>query len=241
MENTIRRSPPPRENEWTPTLNSTLRIRGNDPRRCRDEEPKELKFHQPPPPPPSPTYSSSSYTKAFCWNCKQNGYTINDCRELPPSTKENNLCTWCGQFGHYLQECQQYLQIDPILRYQQQAPQNTFPPFPTQNPPITTDHFPPLLAQQVPQNNEIRGRSMTYSQCGQKGHNRTSCNNTFNNVERDNRVYTYYHLKHYRKTCRKKNNNMRENVKEEERMNMIKEQLNMETTDKNWPDLVVAQ
>ena len=34
---------------------------------------------------------------------------------------------------------------------------------------------------------------------------------------------------------------MRRNVKEEEKMNIIKEQLNMKTTDKYWPDLEVAQ
>jgi len=34
---------------------------------------------------------------------------------------------------------------------------------------------------------------------------------------------------------------MRRNVKEEEKMNIIKEQLNMETTDQYWPDLVVVQ
>jgi len=78
MENTIRRSPPPRENKWTPTLKGTLRIRGNDPRKCKDEVLEELKFYHSPPPPPSPTTSSPS-NKAFCWNCKMNGYTMNEC------------------------------------------------------------------------------------------------------------------------------------------------------------------
>ena len=109
MEAALRRAPPPRENEWTPTLKGTLRIRGNDPRKCRDEEPKEYKFHQPPPPPPSPTYSSPS-NNFFCWNCKQNGHTLNDCWALSPVNRENNLCTWCEQIGYFLQECPQYLQ-----------------------------------------------------------------------------------------------------------------------------------
>jgi len=106
---------------------------------------------------------------------------------------------------------------------------------------MTTDNFPPLPSQQASQNNEIRGRTMTCSQYGQKGYNRTSCNSIFKNVDRNNRVYTYCQLKHYGKTCQKKNNDMRRNVKEEERMNKIKEQINMKTIDKNWPDLVVVQ
>ena len=83
MENTIRRSPLPKENEQTPTLNGTLRIRNNDPRKCKDEVPKELKFYHPPPSPsPSPT-TSSPFNKAFCWNCKMNGHTMNECWQLP--------------------------------------------------------------------------------------------------------------------------------------------------------------
>ena len=78
IEATLRRSPPPRENEWTPTMNGTLRIRSKDPRKCKDKEPEELKFHQPPPPSLSPTYTSPS-KKLFCWNCKENSHTTNDC------------------------------------------------------------------------------------------------------------------------------------------------------------------
>jgi len=74
MARTIRRSSSSPENEWTPTLNSTLRIRRNDPRKCADEVPKHLKKHMAPPPPPSPMIGSSTQhwnAIDFCWNCRQ--------------------------------------------------------------------------------------------------------------------------------------------------------------------------
>jgi len=80
MERTIGRSPSPPENEWTPTLNGTLRIRKNDPRKCADEEPKHLKTHMPPSPPPptSPILAGPSNwsMKEYCWNCRTTGHNI---------------------------------------------------------------------------------------------------------------------------------------------------------------------
>jgi len=68
MASTIGRSPLPPENEWNPTLNGTLRIRRNDPRKYVDEVPKHLKTHMPPSSPPSPTLAGPSNwsMKEYC-------------------------------------------------------------------------------------------------------------------------------------------------------------------------------
>jgi len=86
MERTIRRSPSPTENEWNPTLDGTVRIRRNDPRKCADEVPKYLKTHMPPPPPPSPIVGSSTQhwnAIDFCWNCRQEGHIMSQCKQPP--------------------------------------------------------------------------------------------------------------------------------------------------------------
>jgi len=128
MERTIRRSPSPPENEWTPTLNGTLRIRGNDPRRCADEVPKHLKTHNPPPPPPptSPILAGPSNwsMKEYYWNCTGTGHNIHQCPEnmqlgskvsnkMPlQKEKPSNInhktkikCSKCQQQGHNRRTC----------------------------------------------------------------------------------------------------------------------------------------
>jgi len=95
MARIIGRSPSPPENEWNPTLNGTLRIRKNDPRKCEDEVPKHLKTHMPPPPPPptSPILAGPSNwsMREYCWNCKGTGHNIHLCpQNMQPTSKVSN-------------------------------------------------------------------------------------------------------------------------------------------------------
>jgi len=139
MERTIRRSPSPPENEWTPILNGTLRIRRNDPRKCTDKVPKHLKTHKPPPPPPSPMIGSSTQhwnAIDFCWNCRPQGHTMSQCRQPPlevpkvshkipfqkqsisqnpQNTKAARKCSNCHQEGHNRTKCP-LLQKDNITK-----------------------------------------------------------------------------------------------------------------------------
>jgi len=234
MESTIRRSPLPRENEWTPTLNGTLRMRGNDPRKCKDEVPEELKFHHSPPPPPSPTTNSLS-NKAFCWNYKMNRYTMNECWQLPYQ-QDVNTCIWCRNIGHATQECPFYIK---------EIPEN----FLGKNP-MAVNQEPQLkeqnivkLPKQAPQN--MRRRQTKCSNCNQAGHNRTKypkLHPTFSGITKPDFPKCNYCQEHH--LVRKYNirkYDLKRNLGKEKIVEQVKKEEGIVGWNERWPDLEVAK
>jgi len=163
MERTIRRSPQPQEDEWTPTLDGTLRIRSKA-RPCSDEVEKPLHYHQPPPPPPS-SQKPNSPNSSFCWTCKSHGHTSSSCPKNLLQYAEDiilNNCQICHKPGHTSDNCPNYITIQDSLRKctkcgkeghysvmcKSKTPQTTKgkePENTTENPPKPATEFPTCI------------------------------------------------------------------------------------------------